>query len=187
MANKVLGRPTKSKLVLSKDDILKEALTILDTQGERGISFRKLANVFGVTAMALKHHVGSRQDILRSLIEIVYKDVNVISTTHGSKEAIRELLGNYCDCVFKHPNVSRLLLTDHSLISQELFDLTHAIREYAISLAKDEAEGILFADIIIDFTHGFALAVASQNVKTELGVLTIKDFYKGIDWLLNSV
>ncbi|WP_106795031.1 TetR/AcrR family transcriptional regulator [Aquimarina sp. Aq78] len=187
MANKVLGRPTNDKLILSKDDILKEALKILDKQGESGLSFRKLAKAFDVTAMALKHHVGSRQEIIKSLIEIVYKDVNDISKTNDSKEAIRELLGNYCDCVFEHPNVSKLLLSDHSLINQELIDLTNSIRKYAISLMKDENEGILFADVIVDYTHGFALAAASQNEKTDLGILTINDFYKGIDWILRRV
>lgn len=187
MASKVLGRPTNDKLILSKDDILKEALKILDEQGESGLSFRKLAKAFNVTAMALKHHVGSRQDIIKSLVEIVYKNVNEIAITIDSKDAIRTLLGNYCKCVFRHPNVSRLLLTDHSLINKELIDLTNSIRTHAISLVNDETEGILFADVIVDYTHGFALAAASQNEKTDLGVLTINDFYKGIDWILARV
>ncbi|MGH1386428.1 TetR/AcrR family transcriptional regulator [Kordia sp.] len=187
MASKVLGRPTNDKLILSKDDILKEALKILDEQGESGLSFRKLAKAFNVTAMALKHHVGSRQDIIKSLVEIVYKNVNEITITSNSKDTIRTLLGNYCKCVFRHPNVSRLLLTDHSLINKELIDLTNSIRTHAISLVNDETEGILFADVIVDYTHGFALAAASQNEKTDLGVLTINDFYKGIDWILARV
>ncbi len=187
MASKVLGRPTNDKLILTKDDILKEALKILDEQGESGLSFRKLAKAFNVTAMALKHHVGSRQDIIKSLVEIVYKNVNEIIITNDSKDTIRTLLGNYCKCVFRHPNVSRLLLTDHSLINKELIDLTNSIRTHAISLVNDETEGILFADVIVDYTHGFALAAASQNEKTDLGVLTINDFYKGIDWILARV
>ena len=187
MASKSLGRPTNDKLILSKDDILKEALKILDEHGINGLSFRKLANVFGVTAMALKHHVGSRQDIIKNLVEIVYKNVNEITITNNSKDVIRTLLGNYCKCVFKHPNVSRLLLTDHSLINKELIDLTNSIRQHAILLVNDETEGILFADVIVDYTHGFALAAASQNEKTDLGVLTIHDFYKGIDWILGRI
>ena len=110
MSNKSLGRPTNDKLILSKDDILREALRILDEQGEKELSFRKLAKVFGVTAMALKHHVGSRQDIIKSLIEIVYKNVNRVLKKEDSKETIRQLLNNYCECVFKHPNVTRLLV-----------------------------------------------------------------------------
>ena len=187
MSNKSLGRPTNDKLILSKDDILREALKILDEQGEKKLSFRKLANAFGVTAMALKHHVGSRQDIIKSLVEIVYKNVNSILKTEDSKEMIRQLLNNYCECVFKHPNVTRLLLTDHSLINQELIDLTYEIRKHAVLLVQDEEEGILFADIIVDYTHGFALAAASQNEKTDLGVLTIEDFKKGLNWLLQRV
>lgn len=187
MASKTLGRPTNDKLILSKDDILKEALKILDEQGESGLSFRKLAKAFNVTAMALKHHVGSRQDIIKSLVEIVYKNVNEVAITSDSKNVIRTLLGNYCKCVFRHPNVSRLLLTDHSLINKELIDLTNSIRKHAILLVNDKTEGILFADVIVDYTHGFALAAASQNEKTDLGVLTINDFYKGIDWILARV
>ncbi|MGW9686902.1 TetR/AcrR family transcriptional regulator [Flagellimonas sp. 2504JD1-5] len=182
-----LGRPTNDNLILSKDEILKEALIILDNQGERGLSFRKLAKVFGVTAMALKHHVGSRQNIIKDLVGIVYKSVNVINATEDSKLIIQELLGNYCECVFKHPNVCRLLLTDHSLINQELIDLTNTVREQSKLLVQNESEGVLFADIVIDYTHGFALAAASQNDKTHMGVLTIDDFTKGLAWLLSTV
>ena len=187
MASKSLGRPTNDKLILSKDDILKEALKILDEQGETGLSFRRLAKTFDVTAMALKHHVGSRHDIIKGLVEIVYKNVNEITITNHSKNVIRCLLGNYCKCVFKHPNLSRLLITDHSLINQELIDLTNSIKQHAILLINDETEGVLFADILVDYTHGFALATASQNEKTDLGVLTIDDFYKSIDWILARV
>lgn len=187
MSSNTLGRPTNDKLILSKDEILKKALEILDKQGEKELSFRKLAKAFGVTAMALKHHVGTRQDIINSLVHIVYKDVNSIPETEDSKEAIRQLLGNYCECVFKHPNVSRLLLADHSLINQELFSLTNEIRNHAISLVNDKNEGVLFANVIIDYAHGFVLAAASQNEKTDLGVLTIKDFHKGLNWLLKRV
>lgn len=187
MTSKSIGRPTNDKLILSKDDILKEALKILDKHGEIGLSYRKLAKAFDVTAMALKHHVGSRQDIIKSLVEIAYKNVNEITITKDSKDVIRTLLGNYCKCVFKHPNVSKLLLTDHSLMNKELIDLTDSIRQHAILLIHDETEGLLFADIIVDYTHGFALAAASQNEKTDLGVLTIHDFYKRIDWILGRI
>ncbi|MFD0962430.1 TetR/AcrR family transcriptional regulator [Pseudofulvibacter geojedonensis] len=187
MSKNPIGRPTNDKLILSKDEILKEALKIIDNQGEKELSFRKLAKVFGVTAMALKNHVGTRHDIIKNLVEIVYKDVSVISETVNSKEAIKQLLVNYCERVFKHPNVTRLLLADHSLFNQELFDLINSIRAHSITLLNDEKEGGVFADIISDYTNGFALAAASQNKKTDLGVLTIKDFYKGLNWLLQRV
>lgn len=185
--NKTLGRPTNDQLILSKDEILKVALKTLDDEGEGGLSFRKIAKAFEVTAMALKHHVGSRQDILKSLVENVYCDVNKIQNTTDSKEAIKALLDNYADCVFKHPNLSLLLLADHTLINQALIDLTQDIRKYAISIVNNEAEGLIFADVIIDYTHGFALAVASQNERRNLGVLTKKDFHKGLSWILSKV
>lgn len=187
MTSKAVGRPKNGKLILSKDDILKEALKIFDTQGEMGFSYRKLAKALGVTAMALNHHVGTRQDMLKSLIELVYRNVNDIQESDDSKDVIVKLLENYCACVFKHPNIARLLLTDHSLINEALLDLTKNIRKHAILLVEDDTEGILFADVIIDYTHGFALAVSSQNEKTHLGVLTIKDFNKGLNWILKRV
>ncbi len=184
---KKVGRPTNDKLVLSKEDIVKKALEILDEKGENGLSYRKLAKEFGVTAMALKHHVGSRQNLLESIVELVYKNVNAHTVSSDSKQTIKVLLGNYCKCVFRHPNISKMVLADHSLLNQELFELTNAIRKHATLLVKDKEEGILFADVIVDYTHGFALSAASENEKTDLGTLTINDFYKGLDWLLARV
>lgn len=184
MTKKALGRPHLEKSTLSRDQILKEALRILEKEGVQGLSYRKLAKVFDVTAMALKHHVGSRSDLLKGLVQIAFEDVNVIEDSKDSKKIIRELSGNYCKCVLNHPNLSLLVLGDHSLMNSELFTMFNTIREHAGLLAKNPGEGNLVADVIIDYTHGFVLAAASQNEKTDLGEIGIQDFYKGLDWLL---
>lgn len=187
MGDKNLGRPTRGSSLLSKDDILKHALYVLDTEGEKALSFRKLAKKFNVTAMALTHHVGTRGDILKSLVDIVYIDIEKIPITHNPKEAVRHLLGNYCKSVTKHPNLILLLLKEHSLINEQLIELTKLIRENTSLLVDDNEEGIILADLIIDYAHGFAIAAASQNEDASHSKLTLDDFYKGLDWILRRV
>jgi len=187
MKNKALGRPSKDNLILSKDVILKEALHILDTYGEKKLSFRKLALKFDVTAMALKHHVGTRHDLLMGLVEIVYTDLDISPEMINSKETIRQLLGAYCKKVLEHPNLTTLLLTDHSLINDQLIKLTTLIKNQVILLTHTNEEGALLTDVIIDYTHGFAIAAASQNKKTTMGSLAIGDFHKGLDWILGRI
>ncbi len=182
-----LGRPTNDKLVLTKRIIVAKAIELLNTEGEAGLSYRKLAREFDVTAMALKHHIGTRKELLKSMVQQVFSEVNTYDMLEDPKSNIRALLTNYYSCVSQHPQVVKLVLMDHDLFINELQQLTETIRNQAIAIVKDEVEGGLMADIIVDYTHGFALAATAQNTNTYMGTLSITDFQKGINWILAKV
>lgn len=183
--DKTIGRPPKKRAVLSKDVILKLALRLIDERGDQAVSFRSLAKELNVTAMAVSHHVGTRHEMLSSLCKFVYRGVAQSDTASTPEQQLRTLLNDYCRRTFKHPNVTKLMLTDPSLMTEELTLLTDRIRLNIAALgAKDEALETV-VNLVVDFTHGFAFsaAFAGPQYKSTSG-LTTADFNQGLDWIL---
>ncbi len=183
MKSKSQGRPVKGTSSLSKTTILEEALIILDTEGITALSYRSLAKNMEVTPMALTNHIGTKNDLLKSLVELVYFGINDSPLPSQPKEGIRFLLTDYCQRVLEHPNLTRLLLTDHSLMNTSLIQFTNLITQKVQSLVNNSSQSKIVSDLIIDYTHGFALSATAQKDQS-LPSLTVNDFTKGLDWIL---
>jgi TetR/AcrR family tetracycline transcriptional repressor len=56
------GRPTHR--TLSRQRVLKEALSLMDREGFEAVTMRRLADHLRVTPMALYNHVRSKKDLL---------------------------------------------------------------------------------------------------------------------------
>lgn len=180
-----MGRPPKSARTLSRDEVLTVALRLLDAGGDRALSFRSLAKQLGVTAMAVSHHVGSRQEMMRSLVERVYSGVATQPPAGTADEQIRFLLSRYCHRVTRHPNLSRSILADPSLSSGQLTKLTEQIRALLVCLCPNKPEADSILRLLIDFTHGFTFSVSSapegQSTTPEQ---MLADYLESVVWVL---
>ena len=72
---KQAGRPTNKNQNLSKQLVLQTALPLMTESGVEAVSFRKLAAALDATPMAVKYHVGCKQELLKSLVEIAFKGI----------------------------------------------------------------------------------------------------------------
>jgi TetR/AcrR family tetracycline transcriptional repressor len=69
MADDTSTRPRGS---LTREEIIKEALALLEQQGPGALSMRRLADRLGVTPNALYTHVRGKADLINGLIDQVY-------------------------------------------------------------------------------------------------------------------
>jgi len=186
-----MARPTKANSRLNKDIILKTALKQLDDTGEASLSFRTLAKELDVTAMAIKHHVGSRKDLLASLVSLVYANVADAPVTSNPRDAIFILLERYCLRVIEHPNLALCIIGDPTLLTGQLVVLTDKISEYLKHCDIEPSEIPLLIGIIIDYTHGFAFSAAAYSCLSDeeksQSELSIDDYMRGITWVLNKI
>lgn len=178
-----IGRPSKKDSTLSKDRILALALEILDEGGEKALSFRSLAKRLHVTPMAVAHHVGSRHQMLTSLVAQVYEGLAVAPEIATPKACLKVILTRYCQRVVKHPNVAQLIFADRSLFVGQVVELTNAIRKNVAALVKCTEEADTLVGLIIDYTHGFAISAAANHDES-IQSPTIDDFHRGLDWIL---
>jgi AcrR family transcriptional regulator len=74
-----MARPTKTRrrAPLSRERVLRAALTLADEGGGEALSMRSLGKKLGVEAMSLYNHVANREDIVDGLVDIVFSEIDV--------------------------------------------------------------------------------------------------------------
>ncbi|MEM9631505.1 MAG: TetR/AcrR family transcriptional regulator [Pseudomonadota bacterium] len=179
-SGKAAGRPQKRDGALSRERILTTALPLLREHGAEAVSFRRLADRLGVTAMAIKYHVGSQQELLAALVECAFKGTlgNIKGNTPA--ERLRHVLTMYCARALENAHVVRCILNDTSLMSSEIVGITEKIRENTRLLNNGDPDDVML-NLLVDYTHGFvfsAVAAAPEHVLTE------EDFLRSVDWVL---
>ncbi|AJI95442.1 bacterial regulatory s, tetR family protein [Yersinia ruckeri] len=178
-----LGRPSKGAKTLSKAEILKVALELLDGDGGENISFRLIAQRMGVTAMAVAHHIGSRRNMFEQLASEIFSDMGEAPEGETPSQRIRFLLDRYCNLVLAHPNLIRGIFADPTLFPEQLARLTELIKTNIVALTKDEQPDILL-NIIVDYTHGFALSVTAGENDT---ASQLSSYHHGLDWIIARI
>jgi len=74
---------------LSRDQVLRAAVTLADRGGIQALSMRKLGEALGVEAMSLYNHVTGKSDLLDGMIDIVFSEIDLPSGA-GWKQAMRQ-------------------------------------------------------------------------------------------------
>lgn len=69
-----MGR--RADLVLTRDDIARTALAILDEEGASALTVRRLAGRLGVQSPSLYNHVTGKDEILDAVTEIIGRDID---------------------------------------------------------------------------------------------------------------
>lgn len=182
---RAVGRPSSTSRSLSKTDILDAALELLGEGGEKAVSFRAVAKRLGVTAMAVAHHVGSRADMLRCLVERAFSGVDGPADGETPTARLRFLLTRYCRVVLEHPDVVRCVFADPALFTQQLVALTDQIRTNIAELGDSDDRDVLL-NVIVDYTHGFAISVSAADQEAVGDAAQKLDSYRlGLDWILS--
>ncbi|WP_426452753.1 TetR/AcrR family transcriptional regulator C-terminal domain-containing protein [Paenibacillus sp. S-38] len=108
-------RKGKSPVRLSREAVVGLALHIADKEGIDAVSFRRLANDFGVTPMAVYRHVRSKDDLLDAMTEqmLASFDTSAVRETDW-RDQVRGLLYALRQVLLDHPS-GRVLLSRRSL------------------------------------------------------------------------
>lgn len=178
-----MGRPPKGGRTLGKADVLTEALRVLDREGRSGLTFKALGQALNITPMAVAHHVGNRQNMIRLLVERVYHRVDAPSAEAEPTRRIRDLMHRYCERVVRHPELTLSILEDPSLMGDTLQALTGRLRDEIAAAGVDTSAQETVLGLVVDYTHGFAFAAAADPERS----LTVDDFTPGLDWILDRL
>ena len=80
---------THRRAPLTRDRVLRAAIALADEHGIDKLTMRGLGRELGVEAMSLYNHVGSKDDILDAMIDLVVEDIAVPPAGTYWKDAIR--------------------------------------------------------------------------------------------------
>ena len=78
------------RIPLSRDRVLRAAVTFADENGIETLSMRKLGQVVGVEAMSLYNHIANKEDLLDGMINLVFAEIELPSAAEGWKRAMRQ-------------------------------------------------------------------------------------------------
>jgi AcrR family transcriptional regulator len=91
--------------------VLASALNIIDRDGVDALSMRRLGEAVGRDPMALYRHVPNKAAVLDGVVEMVFEQLSLDTTTANWAAALRSLGHDFRELACKHPNVVPLLVT----------------------------------------------------------------------------
>jgi len=174
---KQVGRPAGKTRKLSRDDIVSAALHRLENEGARQLSMRALARDLHVDPMALYHYFDDRQGLLEAIVIAVFAEFEADDTSlpaHVSwRSEVEALAERYWDAVAKAPEFMRMMcrgeITPVATIETFYRRLESALAELKPTVAQNR----LYAHVLVDFIHGFALASTENERAAFLQELSV--------------
>ena len=105
------GKRRAGSDLLTRDQVVDAALTLIDEQGLDGFSVRELARALGVFPTALYWHVkGGRNELLAAVAARALEGVApALGSSDDWKDWLRQLFRRYRKALSHHPNVAPLL------------------------------------------------------------------------------
>lgn len=80
-----------------------EAIRLADSTGLDGLSMRRLAGVFGSGTMSLYHYVGSKEELLDAMVDVVYDEIELPPEDTDWQSAMRRRAQSARQVLARHP------------------------------------------------------------------------------------
>jgi AcrR family transcriptional regulator len=80
----------RSRSRLSRERVLRAAITHADAGGLEALTMRTLAEELGVAPMALYRHIANNDDLVDAMVDVVFSEIDLPSSTAGWKTAMRQ-------------------------------------------------------------------------------------------------
>ena len=94
---------TPRKQPLSRDQVLRAAISIADGSGLEALTMRRLGQELGVEAMSLYHHVANKDDVLDGIVDLVLGDIDIPPTGTPWRAAMRQRATAAHEVLLTHP------------------------------------------------------------------------------------
>jgi len=177
------GRPVQGQGMV-REDILAEALVLLDEGTGQGLTMRALASRLGVTPMSLYRHVGDQAGLLRALADRVYAQA-LEGPGEGVNERaqICELLIRYHQAVGRYPQLTLAIFATPQAFAGVTREITERL---TVLLQRITDQPLLWRDILVDHAHGSGLALAQLTDPAQIANLQ-QHYQQALDCLLDGM
>ena len=105
------------RVPLSKDRVLRAAMSLADQAGIDALTMRRLAQELGVEAMSLYYYVANKDDLLSGIVDLVVREIEVPSGAADWKTAVRKSAISYHEALRRHPWATRLMMSGPAGVS----------------------------------------------------------------------
>jgi AcrR family transcriptional regulator len=152
--NSLPGDNEPANALLSRDQIVTAAITLLDRQGDEGFTIRRLADELGVHAPVLYAFIDSKQTIVDGVLERTLADLpNRSDGTAPWQDEVRLLTRALRDHLSAHPWVTRL---SQQAVPPSLHKFGESLQALFASAGLDRHHARLYRRLTIWTVWGFA-------------------------------
>ena len=95
---------------MSRERVLRAAVSLADEGGIDALSMRRLAKELGVEAMSLYNHIANKDDILDGIVDIVMREIEIPSDDTDWKASIRQSAISAYEALVRHPWACSLMM-----------------------------------------------------------------------------
>lgn len=159
---------------LSRDRVLRAAVSMADEEGIDKLTMRSLANHLGVEAMSIYYHVRNKDEILDGMVDIVIGEVEVPEPGDDWRQGQRARAISLHDMLLRHPWATPLMesRSNPGPPSLRYYDsVLGSFRNAGFSLAM-AAHGFSAIDA---YVYGFGLQQLSLPFEDETDIGDIAD------------
>ncbi|HZN77532.1 MAG TPA: TetR/AcrR family transcriptional regulator C-terminal domain-containing protein [Micromonosporaceae bacterium] len=96
---------------LSREQVLRAAIDLADSEGIESLSMRKLGRALGVEAMSLYNHVDGKDPMLDGMVDLVWREIVLPSPGEHWRAAMHETAVSAHDVLLRHPWVCGLIMS----------------------------------------------------------------------------
>ena len=164
---KPAGRPKNIAPRLTAESIIARAAALLEAQGLESFSIRSLAAQLGVTPMSVLHHVKSLKALERMMAEQTYNAIELEVNNPDPAERIITLLERYYKTSSSHPHLVRMIFSRAEAPVSRLASLNEKLRADLATLGLSPVQVGRCHNLLIDYTHGHLLALATGPLDCE--------------------
>jgi AcrR family transcriptional regulator len=150
---------------LSVESIVDAATRISELEGFKAISMRRLAEEFGVTAMALYGYVSTKHHLLELIADRYLSELDLADRARSWDTRLLRIFRSFHDLLVARPILA------HVLVEQTVdAPATHRMAEVVLGILREhgfrDREAVELFSVLASYTLGFAL---SQRVRGPLG------------------
>ncbi|MDQ8952426.1 TetR/AcrR family transcriptional regulator [Acinetobacter rudis] len=180
-----VGRPNKKQPLISPETILNGAIVFLENYGFSALSMRSLAKELGINPMTIYYYFKNKECLIKALANQIYATILPISSGTLSNQ-IKHLLLEYHQCIVRYPELTLSIFNHPDTCPEEAQRITNTLIELTSQLECASKQATLWVHILIDFTHGAAIAESIQKVKHN--EIEARNYYlQSLTLLLSSI
>ena len=102
MATPAIPEAERSRRRLSRERVLRAAITHADTAGLAALTMRQLAEELEVAPMALYRHVANKDDLIDAMVDVAFSEIGLPSGGADWKTAMRQRAISLRDVLLRH-------------------------------------------------------------------------------------
>ncbi|WP_369311870.1 TetR/AcrR family transcriptional regulator [Providencia rettgeri] len=180
------GRPKAQQNSISPENIIAKAIAILDEKGIEQLSMRLIAKEMAITPMALYHYFADKNALIKAIGNTLYHDIHVSDIT-GIQPKIENLLLRYREKVIYYPQITLAIFSAPSLFPEHATRITEELIHLLNKLGLTKNQATQWAHILVDYTHGEALASSNlHHNERNIDKPSSENYINALKMLLNN-